>query len=105
MVDATSCLNDEEMNRSMAVIRMDMDPGDSFSKWCILMYTKGNGNMSRVSSEVAIRERHIVSPTRRNRKTGKGRFKQFIDECNLRFDRPTAERSESRDKMIILSGR
>ena len=43
MVDATSCLNDEEMNRSMAVIRMDLDPGDSFSKWCILMYTKGNG--------------------------------------------------------------
>ena len=62
------------------------------------MYTKGNGNMSRVSSEVAIRERHIVSPTRRDRKTGKGRFKHFIDECNLRLDRPTAERSESRDK-------
>jgi hypothetical protein len=101
MVEVLALLNDDEVSRAMALVRMDSEyRTNQMEKWCILMYTRGNGTVSKEVGSATIREKHIVSPTRRERKTGKWKSRHPLDECNLRFFEKTGgERSESRDRV------
>jgi hypothetical protein len=73
-----------------------VDGGTSSEKWCLLMNNRGAGTGQRDAGSALIRERHIVSPTKRNRVPSKLRTSRSLqDESDIRLE---AERSMSRDR-------
>ena len=95
-------LNDDEALRTMAIIRMDPDRRNlEFDKWCIIMLSKGRSHEPyREIGPVLMREKSIISPTKRLKFIGKSRVqtRQTEDEGNLRFfDDIETSRSESRE--------
>ena len=70
-------LNDDEYLRTMAIIRMDPDRRNpEFDKWCILMLSKGRSHEPyREIGPVLMREKSIVSPTKRLSSLGRIGFK------------------------------
>jgi hypothetical protein len=100
MHSVMALLSDDESYRVLAAIRMDHDPKLPTEKWCLLMHTRGGGGGQRDLGGSVFKERHITSPSRRNR-NGHRHRKQGLDEGDLRFFE--AERSQSRDRSAGLN--
>jgi hypothetical protein len=89
MLDLLKLLNDDEASRMHSVVRME-DVGGDLDRWCIVMTQKGAlQNSMRGEGGNQIRERHVMSPTRRLRFNGRTRLHNplTVDDGNLRaFD-------------------
>ena len=89
MLDLLKLLNDDEASRVHSVVRMEDGVGEC-DKWCIVMTHKGAlQNSMRGEKGNQIRERHVLSPTRRLRFNGRTRLHNPLtaDDGNLRaFD-------------------
>jgi hypothetical protein len=89
-------LSDEEAFRVLAAIRMDSEPKASQEKWCLLMHTRGGGTGQRDLGDSTLKERHIVSPSRRSKNGQRRSSKLGSDDGDIRFFE--MERSQSRDR-------
>jgi hypothetical protein len=97
MHEILALLTDEEAFRVLAAIRMDQDPKSPQEKWCLLMHTRGNGTGQRDLGGPVLKERHITSPSKRNKFGNKHRSPRLgTDEGDIRFFE--MERSQSRDR-------
>ena len=97
MHEILALLTDEEAFRVLAAIRMDHDPKAPLEKWCLLMHNKGNGTGQRDLGGPVLKERHITSPSKRNKLGYKNRSPRLgTDEGDIRFFE--MERSLSRDR-------
>ncbi len=92
-----SLLSDEEAYRVLAAIRMDHDPKTHHEKWCLLMHNRGTGTGQRDLGPAIVKERHIVSPSRRIRNGNRRLSRYGADDGDIRFFE--AERSQSRDRL------
>ena len=100
MTEVLDRLDDGEAKRAFSVIRMDPEKlTNDFDKWCVLLDSRAhmNGDL-REEGKTMLREKAIISPTRRRSRASGKPLSKWDDEVNLRFfDRETV-RSDSKDR-------
>ena len=108
MLDLLKLLNDDEASRIHSVVRMEDVVGE-FDKWCIVMTHKGAlQNSMRGEKGNQIRERHVLSPTRRLRFNGRTRLHNPLtaDDGNLRaFDGELPKKTYQVSKVSLTGPR
>ena len=101
MSDVLDRLTDVEAKKTFAAIRMDRDkPANEFDRWYILLDSRAHpGNEVRMEGTLLLKEKAIVSPSKRRfRAPGKPSSK-WEDEGNLRFyERLDGPRGDSRER-------
>ena len=86
MLDLLKLLTEDEASRMTAVVKMEDGVGDR-DRWCVVMAHRGPlQNSTRTGEDHLIRERHVLSPTRRLKYSGKLRIHNPLtaDDGNLR---------------------
>ena len=86
MLDLLKLLTEDEASRMTAVVKMEEGVGDR-DRWCVVMAHKGPlQNSTRTGEDHLIRERHVLSPTRRLKYSGRMRIHNPLtaDDGNLR---------------------
>ena len=85
MTEVLERLDDGEAKKAYAVIRMDPDkPTNEFDKWCVLLDSRAHANGDpREEVSIVIREKAILSPTRRRLKSTGRPSSKWDDEVNL----------------------
>jgi hypothetical protein len=94
-------LVDAEAKKTFAVIRMDCDrPSNEWNRWYVLLDSRvHHTNEARMDGPMLLREKAMVSPSKRRfRAPGKPPSK-WDDEGNLRFfEKQEGQRGDSRDR-------
>ena len=86
MLDLLKLLTEDEASRVSSVVKMEDGVGER-DRWCVVMTHKGPlQNSTRTGEDYLIRERRVLSPTRRLKYNGKLRIHNplTVDDGNLR---------------------